>query len=317
MNKAKFERIISEEFNKYEEGLNEYKRKYLIHFGILGGIFLLTVLCFIMANNGIAEIVTGITSMISFIAFWIVTVRIVKLREKKKYFINDSENHFYDVVYAGMIADEIGAVHDAEYIHKRKRDIEKYLGEIINKKYEKYSGNYNGKPFTFEFAKGEIITRTFEKDGHVERYKTEKVFTGADLVVTNERKADGIIKLFKGIPENYPANMDYVRMDDKTFPFSVFCEDELIAYKFLTPGVMANLAEFCETCTIDEMTVDQSAVSISIVNEIINMDIKIKFSKNISMLKEKYNFDYMYSLAHPEAEKVARLISSTQPIVRG
>ena len=137
------------------------------------------------------------------------------------------------------------------------------------------------------------------------------------MTIANERKADGIIKLFKGIPESYPDQLNYIKMDDKAFPFSVYCEDDLIAYKFLTPGVMANLTEFSGFYTVDEITIDNGSVGISIVNEIINMDIKIKFTRNIDSLKEKYNFDYMYSLAHPEAEKVISLIQSTLPVVRG
>ena len=50
--------------------------------------------------------------------------------------------------------------------------------------------------------------------------------------------------------------------------------------------------------------------------QIINMDVRFKFSGKVDKLREKYNFGYVYSLAHPQAENFRKLISDSLSIVK-
>ena len=313
MKREMHEAEIKKVLDSYENGLKELKKKKWIVSGVGAGSLILTIILGTVGSGTISDYLF-IATVISAI---VCAVLVKKINENVKEFIKDSEIEFYDRVYAGMIADEIGGTHQSKNERKRKKEIDKYLGEILESRAEQYKGTLDGRTYSIEFSRGTVISEVTERDKKVIKYKTSEVFSGTDLTVKSGRIADNKIVLLGGFTtDSYAGRKNKVTMDKKGFPFEVHSDDRMAAYKFLTPAVMLKLEDFNAEYRIDKMIAQGNAFGISMQDEIINMHVNLKFGKNVDKLREKYTYEYMYSLSHVEAEKFRKLIMSVDPVTR-
>lgn len=311
---TKYKEIINSKLNSFSKELSEIKKKQLIFAGSMvgSGILFIALACAIKDGSSLFMFLT-------FIEVIVFGVLLSKLKNRKKKAIWDAQNDFYDEVYAGMIAEEIGGTHESSFFKKTKKEIEQYLGEIIEKKEESYNGILDGKAYSIEFAKGTVISQTTTKDGQVVSYRTQDLFTGTDFSVRCNRKADSDILLTTGLNKEDKADKGSkkrIKMDDKRFPFEVYCNDDIAAYKFLTPGIMSELQNFASSRSINSIEVNGEQFKVDMNDAIINMDPGIKFTTNVEKLKQRYTYEYIYSLAHPQAENFRQLLYSTLTVVR-
>lgn len=317
MNEQLHKENINDIITEYGEMLKEAKSKQIAAM-ISFGITIISTIAFFISGFGDSDLAAGvflISIAVGLISAITAAVLAVKADNHIKNIQYEKEEEFYSLVYAGMISDEINGEHHGTYIQKQKKQINKNLGEIIEGRSDTFQGVFEGKKYTLSSDYAKIISQIKTKDGSAYDYKTDDVFSGTDLSIDSRRETSASILLktsFSAGSEN--PTMKAVRMDDKRFKYQVYSNDEIAAFKYLTPGVMSDLNDIKNTFNVTEIKANGNDFIINVSDRLIQQCIRFNFKGSAKKMQKKYTYENIYQLTHPQALNVIKLIRYTLPV---
>ena len=106
-----------------------------------------------------------------------------------------------------------------------------------------------------------------------------------------------------------------VRMDNKSFKFNVNCDDPVVAYKFLTPGVMEEITRLNEAEKLKKIVIDSGKMEIYPENSIIDLNFLLSysmtFSKNMERNRRNYSAESIVKDLSPAVDRTKNFLSKS------
>lgn len=110
------------------------------------------------------------------------------------------------------------------------------------------------------------------------------------------KKASKLLNKFSGVDEEVKKEgLNRIRMDRQDFGYNVYSEDELTAYKALTPDVLETIMAYGSQHSISQMILNRNVIELNMDYSDLNLDPRYKFYSKMAKNRELYTDDCLKS----------------------
>lgn len=326
MDRQKLENTVNQFFDEYEENRKQLFKKFLIFLGSSAACLILGWVLLEYVNSAEFFEYTAYVLVIAGIVLAVISKKTLgKYRVARK----DAEGQLETKIISEIVAEELGGSCETSSHYTKLKKSKATLGDVRKSITKTFSGCYNGKNYK--------ITQDYEE--RVTEIKTldigELISINRKLVIDSKysdtlysfdarHNVNGtvLIEAFNNYSKyvtdilcgGKKDSLQKIRMDNKSFPYSVRANDELTAYKYLTPGMMEDVGTFFQKYNGKIMAIESDSANSILGQQVAEINMPISFLGKSEKIRAKYNPDYLYSLAEPSIEAIKALISESARI---
>lgn len=326
--KTSYEKIAESYFDSVESELAPIKTKRRI-FLMLSLLFLLAGLALLVVSNSTNnEMILGIGFLITVLAIVLGFIS-RKFKKELKFVLKRAKNSFYDEVFFEVVKAELQATGSSK-TNEGFGKAEVFPGQILYSRWINLQGKYNGVPYKLYKERTTVVSQTTTtQSGKVVDYQTETIDSDVSVQYLGKNRTDSKIKLHKllfnekGILKRaskllnkmsgeyeVPKEEGLVRikMDRQDFDYLVYSEDELTAYKALTPDVLESITAYGKIHRIKDMELNRNVINIDLSYSDLNLNPRYKFYSKMAKNKELYTDDCLKSITADTVNAIIKLI---------
>lgn len=326
MDRQKLEYLVNKFFDDYEENRKQLFKKFLVFLGSSAACLILGWVLLVYVDSAVFFEYAAYVLVIAGIVLAVVSRKtFVKFRIARK----EAEAQMETKLISEIVAEELGGECKAESYYIKLKKSSAALGDVRKSITKTFTGCCNGKNYEISQEYRERVTeiKTIDIGDSISinrKLVIDPVYSDTFYAFDARHNVDGAI-----LVESYNNYSNYVsdilcgcskdslrkiKMDNKSFPFTVRANDELTAYKYLTPGMMSDITEFFGNYSGKIMAIESNSANAVLGKQVSEINIPISFLGKSQKLREKYNPDYLYSLALPSIEAIKALLSESERI---
>ena len=319
MERTNYQELLNNFFENMENDLNyENKRVKVFRncFLIFGAAVAVCILAakFLKISEAVyAAVILGIPAVIFF-------VLMCKRSSRRSGIVEYSKVQFYKDVFTRVVASELGL----DVSCTTGTDI---MSDAADGRYVTYSGMMNGLPFavaaaaeykmtkmTYDANTGDIISSKYEwlysplevqcgLNGNVASAVTVKEHELGEKFVNNHTGFFNKIKRYLG-DEDTLEKKNYISLDDKSFDFAVICDDEVQAYRTLTPAITEKIKALDSVAAVKSLEFSGSTLTASVNNNVIDLLYEPGFCTDPEYNRSTYTADKVLEDAGETIERI-------------
>ncbi len=326
MNTMEYEALLNGFFDEMDKVLT-HEKKWLKIFGVTFAAVAAAAAGCILAAKALhaeeaeyAAVATGILGVI----FFILTVK-----RCIRYFsaVSDNKKLFYRDVYSQVVAAELGLEVNCEI--ELGDYSAKSCGTVHEGRYVTYTGMMDGRPITLGAAAEYMVTKEkYEVEtGKTVSSKSEWVYSPLEFecgyrgyvtppvtvkehelgekFVNNHTGLFNKVKRFLG-DEDSLEKKNFISLDDKSFRFAVICDDEVLAYKTLTPSLTEKIKALDSFASVNSLEFNGDTLTGKTQNTVLDLFYEPSLTGDMNKNRQNYTAERVLEEARGAIEKIKK-----------